>query len=270
MNNTPINQYIPKLNICPSEETNLPNKVRVESIKYGDFFVEMKESPARRHYSKVYNELYKETGLPQILKPDLLFEDIQKSGLYGCFVNLTGSVILPNDSEELRHLFYFTGDKFALRHEIEHVKQTFSMVRLLGVDGYKQLLIDAQQTDKQKEFLKKNFAYDYYSKVERTLGRLAPCSEEGKKALKYVEATKKYVLPLNKLEELAKAKGIFNKVRAKLNWELAYRAYNNNLLETEANKAAKCFKPSQFKKTAIICGGVCLEIAERVAKLCKR
>ena len=166
-----------------------------------------------------YNNLWKELDLPENLKPPIQYRAMFAEMLFSCddysiYVN-------KNISERTMNIRNRSGkNKALLRHEIEHVMQIWDIIRLKGA----------------KETLGTNRFNRQARKVEKTLGRLNPESEEGRVAEEYYKAFINYtgcnkVYPLLSIREL-----------------IDFYKYYFNILEKNARKAEKMYEPGIIKR----------------------
>ena len=172
----------------------------------------------------IYNKLWKNLDLPQDLKPRLQYQAMLSDmgfspSTYTIYVNKHLSPFKMN----LRNK---TGKNEAnLRHEIEHVKQIWDVVRLLGIEDSVKLFQNSTMTIKITPcFLKK------MKEILSTLEPISSQSEGGIKAQLYVDAIRNYSNP--------------NKILDPIEETAAYFRYRNNLLEKKAREAAKNYQPS--------------------------
>lgn len=239
----PINNDYDKFNAQPKNFNNQQTKVQ-------------------KHFLKTYNELFKETGLPKKLKPKIEFYQIADLDMgYNTWNN---KINIYQEDDMLTYFAVMGKDKALLKHEIQHMEQCYSMIRLLGADKYAQLLKELFQNE--SVLIGPNLTA--FKKVEKIMGRLDINSAEGKKASEYVKALKEYTKPLAELSELKEAKGI-NKFKKWIKYKSAERLYKNNLLELDANKAAKIFKPKLSKQLKVMSQCIGLEITEQLKKCIK-
>lgn len=213
--------------ISPAYNSYMPvfyGKDKISSPKKDKFTRTTEELyPERKEIKKIYNSLWEELKLPENLKPPLqfraLFSDLGFSFYdYAIFINKN---LKPF---KLRVDIQSGNTKALLAHEIEHVKQIWSIIRLLGADKFKSA-IDTEESDFRN--IKK------YKLIEKTLGKLSPDSDEGKEALKCWNSLKKYT-------NVERSYGLFS-----IREIIDYLNYNNNYLEKNARSAAKKFKPNK-------------------------
>ena len=129
---------------------------------------------------KTYNKLWEELKLPLELKPKLVFKKTAPDtgmgldkGKYQIYVNE------DIDTFEM-HLRNKTGrNKETLRHEIEHVKQLWDIIRLQG----------AEECISEDTPI---FVQEMARKVEKTFGRITEDSPEKARAERYLRGTLNY------------------------------------------------------------------------------
>ena len=112
-----------------------------------------------------------------------------------------------------------------LRHEIEHVKQIWYVIRLVGADNIAEKL----NIEVSPALLKK------MREIENTLGKISPDTKEYFKAQQYLRALKNYP-DTNEYRSVSLIEII------------EHLKYKNNLLEKEAEKEAAKYQP-KFAKT---------------------
>lgn len=127
-----------------------------------------------------YNKLWDDLKLPIELKPKLVFDNRDPYIDMG-FNKSTYEIFVNNgiDTFEM-HLKNKTGrNKECLRHEIEHVKQIWDIIRLNGAEN----CIASDTSPRTKHIARK---------IEKTLGRITEDSPEKRRAEKYTEAALNY------------------------------------------------------------------------------
>ena len=125
-----------------------------------------------KQIKKAYNKMWKDLRLPENLKPRLIFE---KSDFRDMSFSLKNYAILVNtkkDPLDLRIKNKTGKNKQTLRHEIEHVKQFWDIIRLGAGDELK-------KDPEAKEIA------PIIGSIETTLGPLKPNSKEEKLAKLY-------------------------------------------------------------------------------------
>lgn len=188
----------------------------------------------KNHIKFVYNHICNQINLNEQIRPKLEFTTMGV-GAAGGFDNLEGKIFF--DDKFLKQL----SDKtiiFAIRHELQHVKQFHNMVSMLGIKKFVKLMACKDENcseNKSLNFEKINI--EYYRKVERVLGKINKDSPEGVLTQKYIDAYKKYpdLIKLWQRTDICMVKKIC--ILAK---ELICN-YKFNFLEVDANKAAKMF-----------------------------
>jgi len=177
--------------------------------------------------------LWKNLSLPEDLKPRLQYKAmLSQMGFsvedYTIYVNKR----LAPFKMDVRNK---TGkNKANLRHEIEHVKQTWDVIRLLGADKFAEI-VKAKKIPVISE-IKPNI-FKKIKKIEQTFGRITPDSNEGKIASSYLDAMCKYT-DVNVITDPVTE--VVNHIK-----------YKNNLLEKGANLAAKEYEPSFLKNIKV-------------------
>ena len=186
-----------------------------------------------KYLNNVYNNLWKKLSLPEKLKPEL--KSKRMLSMMGFSVEDYAIYVDTSLSPFKMKVRNKTGqNEETLRHEIEHVKQIWQMIRLLGVNKFINE-IRSEQTSINCKI--KHYTIKKLNEIEQTLGRISPDSQEGKTAQLYVDALRKYP---NTEEIIDPIVSIIRHIK-----------YKNNLLEINANKAAKDYKPSLLKKIKI-------------------
>lgn len=183
----------------------------------------------------IYNNLWKELGLPENLKPRIQYKAMLSNMAfsiqdYKIYVEKRLSPFKMNLRNKSGK------NKSILRHEIEHVKQIWDIVRLVGADNMaeelgtnlKWLNIEVSPS------LLKNF-----QEIEKTLGKILPSSKEYVKAQQYLKALRNY-------PDTSQYYGISIKELRE------HIKYKNNLLEKEARNEAANYKPKWTKTFKIV------------------
>ena len=205
------------------------NKVNtiIEKLSMRDFYSNP-DSSEFKELRNLYNNLYKNLALPENLKPRLQYKAMLADM---CFSFSNYMINIDKRLSPFKmNIRNKTGDNEAkLRHEIEHLKQFWDIVRLWGADSAVKLF-EVHRICKVKPSL-----YKKMKEIERTLGRITPNSEEGKKAQLYVDALVNY-------PEVEKYYGGYS-----LKDLMMIRQYRKNLLEKKARLAEKEYKPSLLK-----------------------
>ncbi len=129
---------------------------------------------------KTYNKLWEDLKLPLELKPKLIFKKVDPDIAMG-FSKSDYTIFVNENIDTFQcHLKNKTGrNKESLRHEIEHVKQTWDVIRLLGAEKC--------ITEDTPELVKR-----MARNVEKTFGRIGKNSPERERAEKYLRATLNY------------------------------------------------------------------------------
>ena len=206
------------------------NKV-VEKLSTRDFYAKIDTSEFVE-MSDLYNNLYKKMALPENLKPPLRYKAMSASMSFSIGnYTINAEKRLSPFKMEVRNKNGI--HEALLRHEIEHVKQFWDIVRLLGVKKAVKML-KANRVCKVNPNL-----YKKMKEIEQTLGRISSNSKEGKNAQLYVDALINY-------PELDRYYGQFSLKEVVTMWR-----YKTNLLEKRANLAAKEYKPSLLKRIKI-------------------
>lgn len=184
---------------------------------------------------KIYNNLWEKMDLPKNLKPRLQYQAMLSNMAFS-FENY--SIYVEKRLSPFRmNLRNKTGmNESILRHEIEHTKQFWDIIRLIGADNMAKKFnnIGWLHIDFNPSLIKK------MHEIENTLGRILPDSKEYIRAQQHLEALKKYP-NIGQYEGIGIA-------------ELIKRfRYKYNMLEREANKQAAKYEPSYLKtiKTAV-------------------
>ena len=205
------------------------NKVNtiVEKLSMRDFYA--KPDPSEfKELRNLYNNLYKKLALPENLKPRLQY----KAMLADMSFSLSNYTINVNKrlSPFKMNVRNKSGDNEAiLRHEIEHIKQFWDIIKLWGADSAVELF-EVHRICEVKPSL-----YKKMKEIEQTLGRISPNSKEGKNAQLYTNALVNYPKEENYF-------GGYSLKYLMFIWQ-----YKKNLLEKNARLAEKEYKPSLFK-----------------------
>lgn len=188
---------------------------------------------AKNRIINIYDNICNRINLNEQIRPQLEF-DTMGIGTAG-FENTSATICFDNSFiKELENKDII----FILRHELEHVKQFQNMRRMLGEEKFVNLIVTQDENCSDKNipgFDKVNI--DYYKKVENTLGKIDKNSAEGILTQKYIDAYKKYP-DLNKIwqrTDICKATKLFLCAKEYI------LNYKFNILETDANRAAKKF-----------------------------
>ena len=210
------------------------NKINtiVEKLSLRDFYAKP-DSSEFIELRKLYNDLYKKLSLPENLKPRLQYKAMlaeMSFSLQNYIINVNKR-LAPFKMNVRNNTGY---NKAKLRHEIEHLKQFWDIIRLYGAEGTAKLF-EVSRINVTPSMLKK------MKKIEQTLGRISPDSKEGKNAQLYVDALLNY-------PEIENYYGGFG-----LEKLILVRQYRKNLLEKNARLAEKEYEPSLIKtiKTTI-------------------
>ena len=169
----------------------------------------------------IYNNLWEKLELPNNLKPRLQF----KAMLSEMEFSIDNYMIYINKrlSPFKMNLRNKTGKNEALlRHEIEHVKQIWYLIRLVGAEN----IAEKFDIETSPHLLKK------MREIEKTLGKITPESNDYAKAKQYSYALQNYPSP-NQNYGILGIKEIID-----------YLKYKNNLLEREARNEARKYEPS--------------------------
>lgn len=180
-----------------------------------------------------YNNLWKQLSLPENLKPKLQTKRmLSMMGFsvedYTIYVDTSLSKFKMNVRNKTGH------NKYLLRHEVEHVKQIWEIIKLVGAKNFAKEINNKNInviSEIKPETLKK------FIEVEQTLGRLSTNSKEGIIAKSYLDALRKYP--------------DVDKVTDPVMDTIYHIKYINNSLEKGANLVAKEYKPSLLKKIKI-------------------
>ena len=203
----------------------------VEKLSMRDFHTHP-DSSEFRELRKIYNNLYKKLALPENLKPRLQYKAMiaEMSFSLSKYIINVDKRLSPFKMNVRNKTGY---NEAKLRHEIEHLKQFWDIVRLWGADRAAELL-EVHRICEVKPGL-----YKKLKEIEQTLGRISPISKEGKNAQLYVDAMVNYPEVKNyyggySLEEL-----------------IIMIQYRTNLLEKKARITEKEYKPSLSKTIKI-------------------
>lgn len=209
-----------------------------------EFYYEQRLSPLQKSIKQTALELWKEEmKMPEELFPSIRFQLNPRHSLGGAVSN-TAVLEFPKMDDALKiTMMMGGGEKCVLRHELQHVKQDYEIVRLIGVDAFEELL--GSPIDKS-----------HYELVVETLGRISKNSKskEAKFARKCYNATKNYVSPTGAAIALEQHKGSNLVIRLKFKAKLAIdiMKYHNNFTEKDAKAAAKPFKDFSFSTLGIL------------------
>lgn len=187
----------------------------------------------------IYNNLWKNLELPENLKPRLQYKAMLSNMAfsisdYMIYVEKRLSPFKMNCRNK-------TGkNESILRHEIEHVRQIWDIVRLIGADNM------AEEFNNNTNFnievtpalLKK------MREIENTLGRITNNSAEYAKAQQYLKALRNY-------PDISQYYGMSIKEIIK------HLKYKNNLLEKQARNEASKYKPTLIKTLRVIINEFC-------------
>ena len=185
---------------------------------------------------KVYNNLWSKLALPNNLKPRIQYRAmLSEMGFepesYTIYVKKSLSPFQMSVRNKSGR------NESTLRHEIEHVKQVWDIIRLLGAEKAAEMFAKSTSSIGFKpspSMLKK------MKEIEKTLGRISPNSDEGKNAQLYIKAIENYpdteayygILSIKDIKDFFK--------------------YKNNILEKKANIAAKEYEPSILKELKVM------------------
>lgn len=205
------------------------NKINliVEKLSSRNFYTKP-SADEFKELQNLYNNLYKELSLPTNLKPRIQYKAM--------FANMSFSLenyiinIQKNLSPFKMNVRNKTGSNIAsLRHEIEHLKQFWEIIRLQGAYGAAKLFKRHKICEVKPSLLKK------MKEIEQTLGRISPDSKEGKTAQLYIDALIKY-------PDLKTYYGILSLKELK-----NFIQYKRNFLEKNARLTENEYKPSLLK-----------------------
>ena len=132
-----------------------------------------------KQIQKAYYKMWKELKLPENLKPRLIFEKSDFRDMSFNLKNYAISVNTQKDPLELRIRNKTGKNKQTLRHEIEHVRQFWDIIRLGAGDELK-------KDPEAKEII------PIIDSIEMTLGPLKPNSKEEKLAKLYSKGYNMY------------------------------------------------------------------------------
>jgi len=201
---------------------NIKKINQINSLQFsGNAYIE------RNEFRKIYKELWKELNLSPELQPPLFFKDMQNVMSfsptdYAIYVN-------KNISRNILNLRNKNGrNKATLRHEIEHVKQIWDIIRLKGAKQFVDDL-DIESKTKIKRFVK----------IEKLLGNIEPNSEQGLRAQKYYKNLLNY-------PNLEKFYGVLD-----VQYLIDCYKYYTSILEIDAKKAERPYRPSLYKRLNI-------------------
>lgn len=179
----------------------------------------------------IYNNLWKNLDLPENLKPRLQFKAMLSNMAfsisdYTIYIEKRLSPFKMNYRNK-------TGkNESILRHEIEHVRQIWDIIRFVGANNM------AEEFKNQNGFNIKPSLLKKMHEIENTLGRITPNSAEYNKAQQYLNAFKNY-------PDTSKYYGISIKEL------IEHFRYKNNLLEKQARKEANKYKPTLTKTVKV-------------------
>ena len=132
-----------------------------------------------KQIKKAYNKMWKELNLPENLKPRLIFEKSDFRDLSFSLKNYAISVNTKKDPLDLRIRNKTGKNEQTLRHEIEHVKQFWDIIRLGAGEELK-------KDPEAKEII------PIIDSIETTLAPLKPNSKEEKYAKLYSKGYELY------------------------------------------------------------------------------
>lgn len=261
-NRVSVDSNPPKQIVLPASEPQIPVKTNklplaapsTETLKSlgchqsNDSFVLKNPllTPTQKYYYKLYNQIWKDTGLPKELMPKAVFKELSSAKIVFGYSFPKGYIAIPKAEERLQHVTFIGKDKFLIAHECRHVRQAFNIARLYGSDKLKEILLNKSHSGNERAYIEKNFNKKFYDKVIKKMGKLDPNSLEGKEAARFAEALSKYKGPF-KIAGKYKKSSLIGKLKLYAKYKKTFWEYNHNLLETDANNAAKRFKPSAVK-----------------------
>lgn len=187
----------------------------------------------------IYNNLWKKLELPENLKPRIQYKAMLSNmafsiGDYMIYVEKRFSPFEMNCRNKSGK------NESILRHEIEHVKQFWEIIRLIGADNM------AKELKNNKGFnLEVNSALlKKMREIECTLGRITPLTERYTKAQQYLLALRNY--PDTSQYYGIGVKGI-----------IMHLSYKNNLLEKQARYEASKYKPTLIRALRVTINEFC-------------
>ena len=221
--------------------SNYSNSVNFRGHKFTRFVAAMSSRYSAEKLNKrelkilqdTYNNLWKKLSLPENLKPELQTKRmLSMMGFsvedYAIYVDTSLSPFKMNVRNKTGY------NKSLLRHEIEHVRQIWEIIKLVGANNFAKEINNKNINLISKikpESLKK------IREVEQTFGRILPNSEEGKIAQSYLKALREYPDVDRAMDPVIET--------------IYHIKYINNALEKGANLVAKEYKPSFLKKIKI-------------------
>jgi len=241
--------------ISPNSNTQVTSRIQPERqildyavIQQKDAFFKYKESitPTEKGYIKLYKKLWHETNLPSKLRPKLIFENTDRKGRVFGLNPIKNTIFVPSDNNVLKTYQWLGVDKELLRHEIAHSEQLYKMLRVLGPEKFRKMIFSDRN-----EYMKGIYDKKSYNMAYKIMGKLDPTSKEGQKALKFVEAYKKYTSISSELIKVQEA-GFFKKFPAYVNYLTANKKYKNNFLEIGAKNTAKKYHVSNSQQCSKI------------------
>ena len=187
----------------------------------------------------IYNNLWKNLELPENLKPRLQYKAMLSNMAfsisdYTIFIEKRLSPFKMNCRNKSGENESF------LRHEIEHVRQIWDIVRLIGADNIAKELKNNRSFNIEitPALLKK------MHEIENTLGRITPNSTEYTKAQQYLKSLRNY-------PNTSQYYGI------SIESFIMYLRYKNNLLEKQARNEASKYKPTLFQTLKVVINEFC-------------
>lgn len=224
ISNTPqINSRQRFFRVAPAAPEAVPEVLKTFDTVDFSYFKTKKLKPHEQKLVDTYNSLWKEIKLPENLKPELEFVDDKITNGAGFNKEIYTITINTKVAPSLSSLGI---DKYILRHEIKHVEQFIDIVHLLGPKNTIRFYL---------KNLHARIPFEVLGIEEEMSNKPKP---DAKRVRKYLEAERNY-----NYDFTANKYSLFkNPIKYLKN----YRQYKKNLLEIEANEAAKAYKPAKL------------------------
>lgn len=229
-------------NIRNKSKEITPSKPPKKTLTLGPMLTEIsdiKELKKKSELSNLYKLICDNINMDKGIIPELDFEEYDRTTLaiYDC---RRGKIYFNiNNLENLNKKKTI----WAIRHELEHAKQFQNIMRKLGLKRFTNLiLIKNENWQEFDDCLLDDINAEYYKKVERKLGKIPPESAENIIVQKYIDAFKCYpnANAIIQRPDISPFKKILLSLKC-------FIQYKTNLLEKDANKAAKKFLKTFLK-----------------------